>query len=165
MLSLDRDPATDQLVLSVQHAVSGERSFLHRFSYQVVLVEQVVPGEITGSLIWNAGAFTPVPLDAATVATRFSFVVHDGAAGAAGAVVANGTITSVAPATLLSGQGFRAAYRVDNAPLDRVISVACNLQGFPSNVVAGPTAEGIDTVTLTAAQPTRTDVDFEIGRS
>lgn len=161
-VSLDRDPATDQLVLSVQLAVAGKRSFLHRFSYQVVLVEQVVPGEITGSLIWSPGTFTPVPLDSATVATRFSFVVHDGAAGAAGAVVANGTITSVVLTTLSSGQGFRATYRVDNAPLDRLISVACDLQGFPSNLVARPTADGVDTVTLTAAQPTATGVDFTL---
>ena len=83
-----------------------------------------------------------------------------GADRAAGAVVANGTITSVAPATLLSGQGFRATYRVANAPLDRLISVACNLQGFPSDLVAVPTADGIDTVTLSAAQPTRSGVDF-----
>jgi hypothetical protein len=53
--SLDRDPATDQFVLSVRVGVSGKRSLLHRFFYQVVLVEQVLPGVMTGSLIWNEG--------------------------------------------------------------------------------------------------------------
>ena len=161
--TLDRDPATDQLVLTAELNVKGARSYLHRFSYQVVLVEQVVATEITGTLNWQRGVFTQSPPDLATVQDAFSVVVHDGGSDA-GPVIVLGTITSVTPASTIAGPSFQAAYEISGAPLDRLITVDCNVQELPSSLVMRPTTPGINTFTLTAAQPTRTGVDFRVGR-
>jgi hypothetical protein len=106
--TLEREPATVQLVLAVQLAVSGERSFLHRFAYQVVLVERVVATEITGTLTWQAATFTPAPADAATVARTFSVVAVDGIGLPFNPVLASGSIQSVT----LDGNAFHASYRI-----------------------------------------------------
>jgi len=159
--TLERDPATDQLVLAVQLAISGERSFLHRFSYQVVLLERVVATEITGTLTWPTANFSPVPPDPAMVGGTFSVVALEGAGVPVGPVIASGTITSVTPAADV----FHATYRIADAPKDKLLTVVCNVQGLPPELNMRPTAANITVMTLTAAQPTRAGVDFELVRT
>ncbi len=145
-------------MLTAELNVLGARSFLHRFSYQVVLVEQIIATGITGTLTWQRGVFPQSPPDLATVQGAFSVGVHDG--GPVDPVVAHGTITSITSTSTLAGPAFQAAYEIFGAPLDRTITVECDVQQLPSNIVMRPTSAGINTFVLTAAQPTRAGVDF-----
>lgn len=159
--ALERDLASDELVLTVALAISGERSYLHRFSYQVVLYEQVVATEITGTLTWQAATFSPVPPDPATVTNTLSVVAIEGAGAALGPVFAVGTIMSVNA----DGGAFHATYRITDVPKDKLLTVVCNVQGLPPEISMVPTDAGAAVLTLTAARPTRSGIDFLQHRS
>jgi hypothetical protein len=159
--TLERDPDTDQLALAVPLALNGERSYLHRFSYQVVLLERVVATEITGTLTWETAVFSPASPDPATVARTFSVVAQEGSGFPLGPVIASGTITSVTPA----GDLCHAAYRIADPPKDKLLTVVCNSSGLPPELNMAPAVDNINVMTLTAAEPTRAGVDFVMHRS
>lgn len=168
----------DELVLDTRLSLMGEASFLHRFSFQVVLVVRDVPAQISGELVWSTSQFRPA--EATPAAAQGAFVIEANAVTVTGGPppsapppgvpgtfstgtidlrpVAGGRIVSVT----VGEQTCRASYVIADPPKLRRLLVTVGAPGLHA-VGAGtvgmrPTGE-VD-FTLTPAAPTREHVDF-----
>jgi hypothetical protein len=175
--SVQTDPADGGLMLVVQLGMLGEKGFLHRFSYQVVLTERVVTTEITGTLTWPTAVFRPASADPSAVASTFALAANkvtfpsprpsSGPPGSFGSgspifePVATGQITSVAVADDVC----RATYRIAGPPKMIELTVTCAMLGLSPSDGMRPVVDGSNMFALTAAQPVRTGVDFVYHRT
>jgi hypothetical protein len=169
---------TGELLLTVNAALSGARTELDRFSYQIVAtVEPVVP-KITGTIAWPTELWNPPSLDAAVIQAQLAILANQFVPGTPGSfgssvTVAKGTITSVVVLDLPTpgklGQltpTCIANYEIDNPPLYAPLSVVVT----PSSIfkaasgsaigvaqVSGPLQFSLTTTTSTI------ECDFRIG--
>jgi hypothetical protein len=177
--SVQVDPADGGLLLVVQLGLLGERGFLHRFSYQVVLTERLVATAITGTLTWPTAVFRPASMDPSAVASIFVVTANKvtvpsapgppgppGSFGPPAALpilepLATGEITSVT----VAGDVCHATYRIAEAPKMIELTVICASDGLSASGQMRPVVAASDVVLLTAAQPVRAGVDFEYHRT
>jgi hypothetical protein len=165
-LSIDEN---GELVLHTFLALAGEPSTLNRFGYQVVAVDHALATEITGTLTWPTAWFRPASTDPATLSGAFTIEVEErtftpGPPGLGDVehltFLSFGTITSVT----IGDDKTSATYRAGGVPVDKALKVVVNQSALTPPGDAGarmsPTAPGLDLVQLSAAQPTKSGVDF-----
>jgi hypothetical protein len=165
-LSIDEN---GELVLHTFLALAGEPSTLNRFGYQVVAIDHALATEITGTLSWPTAWFRPASTDPATLAGAFTIEVKErtftpGPPGLGDieqlTFFSFGTITSVT----IGDDKTSATYRAAGVPVDRslqvVVSQSALLPPGDAGARMAPAAPGIDLVQLSAAQPTKSGVDF-----
>ncbi|GAA3228507.1 hypothetical protein GCM10017691_19710 [Pseudonocardia petroleophila] len=168
----------DELVLATRLSLMGEASFLHRFSFQVVLAMRDVPAQISGELVWNTSQFRPAETTPAAAQRAFvieanAVTVTDGPPPSApppgvpgtlptGTIdlrpVASGQIVSVT----VGEQTCRASYVIANPPKLKRLIVTVGAPGLHAvgTGTIGMRATGEADFTLTPAAPTREHVDF-----
>ena len=165
----------DELVLVVNLALLGEPSDLHRFSYQVVVVKRIVVSEITGTIRWSTSLFIPEATLPSAVADNVHVMAHfrtlttaTPGPGSFGGEIEH--LTPAAPGQIISltvneSECF-AGYIISNPPKGQELKVVVTQDGFfvppPTSIEAWPLVDGDDVLTITPAQPTRNDLDFEI---
>jgi len=171
-----------ELVLDTHIAAAGENTNLHRFSYQVVVIQRFVPSEITGTLSWPTAWFRPMSTDPGALAGVFTVVANEQTfttttppgsldSGPFGGPtvehltpVGTGQILGVAVDETTS----HASYRIADPPKDRQLRVTVSQQGLHptggglADMV--PTVGGANLFRLTVTQPGRSGVDFAAQR-
>jgi hypothetical protein len=176
------DPVDGGLMLVVTLGLLGERGFLHRFSYQVVLTERVVATEITGTLTWPTAVFRPGSADPSAIVPTFTVAANrvtfpspappgPPSPGSPGTFpspgppvveqLATGQITSLA----IADNVCRATYRITDPPKMVQLTVTCAMNGLTPADGMRPVVPHSNEFLLTAAQPVRTGVDFEYHRT
>jgi hypothetical protein len=164
--------AGSELVLDTQLALIGEPSFLHRFSFQVVLLTRDVPTAISGELTWNTTFFRPAEATPSAVQNAFvidaNTVTFDAGAPAGPGAFAPGTphFTPVATGAIVSvsvaDDVCHATYLIANPPKLQQLVVTVGAPGLHA-LGGGPIVmkpAGAFQFTLTAANPTQEHVDF-----
>ena len=162
--------ANGELVLHVFLALAGEPSTLNRFSYQVVVVDHALATEVTGTLRWPTAWFRPGSTDPATLSGAFTIDADErsflpGPPGLPSdteqlTFLARGTITAVT----IGDTTTTATYRISGLPVDKQMKVVITTGALEPPGDAGarmaPANTNLDLVQLSAAQPTRSGVDF-----
>lgn len=165
--SVDVDDAGD-LVLHTDLVLIGEWSALSRFSYQIVLTTRKVIAEISGTISWPTQWFRPPTPDPAGVSGIFTIVANrreitekDGGLGQFGEFTE--TLTPITPGEIISviidGEITRAVYRIVEPPKGIELKITVAQNGSLGDGVLFDAPHG-DIVTLTVAEPTRSDIDF-----
>lgn len=163
----------NELVLDIALALMGEPSYLHRFSFQVVLLTRDVPTQISGQLTWNTAYFRPPAATPAAVAGALQITADVVGFSGGGGTPGQGGFPSGTPTYTPVAQGQIMTVQVaeDVCRADYVISGPPKLQDLLVQVAApglhatdgGPirmTPTGAAEFSLTASQPTREHVDF-----
>ncbi|MFI5952697.1 hypothetical protein [Cryptosporangium sp. NPDC051539] len=160
--------STGELVLVTNLALMGEASFLHRFSYQVVLTNRIVTTEITGTLSWPTRFLRPSSATPAGVSGVFTITANlrtttPGGGPFGGTIehlvpVAPGHIVSVT----IADDTCHAIYRIPEPPKNQQLKVTVVQQGMhgPGQVTMEPVGFESNILTLSVAQPSRSNVDF-----
>ena len=158
------DEAGEVMLVAVL-AVKGEWSSLNRFGYQVVVENLHVTGDVAGTLTWRADYFSPSSLDPAAVSGAVTVSAHEFVApplGPAGALIANGVITTVTSSVSGTVQMIHAGYQITGVPRDRTVVIVAECPGLhtsvPLSMLANPGV--LVAFELTAADPARSGVDF-----
>lgn len=168
--SLAIDSATQELQLVVDLALMGDPASLNRFGYQVVVVAAVQVTGIAGTIrfaksVFDATGFSPAQVQQLFMVSANTQTWVPNPAGGFGTLqstpVAFGTITGITT----NGTDFDVAYDVPGAPYDQQLYVT--VQNGPSFTPSQPTAigqtAGPSPVTITAAAPSVSGVDFRVG--
>ncbi|KQY62429.1 hypothetical protein [Nocardioides sp. Root140] len=154
-----------ELVLVAHLALMGESSTLNRFSYQVVCIDHALATEVTGTLSWPTAWFRPASTDPASLAGAFD--IEAKAVRVTGGTMdeltflAFGTITGVTVGDTTT----TATYRVAGVPVDTLIEIVVVARALEPPGGAGarmlPDPFNVARFTLSAAQPTRGNVNFK----
>jgi hypothetical protein len=150
--------------------LAGEPSTLNRFSYQVVAIDHALATEVTGTLSWPTAWFRPGSTDPATLSGAFTIdaserTISPGPPGLPGETeqltfLARGVITAVT----IGDTTTIATYRITGLPVDKQMKVVVTTGALEPPGDAGarmaPATINADLVQLSAAQPTKSGVDF-----
>ncbi|MCA2272545.1 hypothetical protein JF780_07095 [Mycobacterium intracellulare] len=165
--TVDVDDA-GELVLHTDLVLIGEWSALSRFSYQIVLTTRKVVAEISGTISWPTQWFRPPTPDPAGVSGIFTVVANrreitekNSGPGQFGEFTE--VLTPITPGEIVSvsidEETTRAVYRIVEPPKGLELKVTVAQDGSLGDGVLFDAPHG-DLVTLTVAQPTRSDIDF-----
>jgi hypothetical protein len=154
------DPATRELELVVNLAAFGGASILHRFSYQVVVVNKPTPTEIAGTLTWQTASFRPPSTDPVALDPGFRITANRIAASGALIPFAFGSIAELQ----IGEQTCQAIYTIPNPPVSTQLTVIVECPVL-SPLVMDAVPTGSNSVLLTPLAPTRTDVNFVAARN
>ncbi|MFM9707849.1 hypothetical protein [Streptomyces galilaeus] len=158
----------EELVLIINLAVMGEPSSLNRFSYQIVLTHRMVVSEITGTISWPTAWLRPTAPTPAGVSGVFSLRANELTTTPASGPL-GGTVEHLLPLTpgeivsvVIGEETCLATYRIAEPPLGRnlKVTVAARKPNGAGETMLDPVAANGDLMTLSVAQPTRTNVDF-----
>lgn len=166
--SLDIDPNSQELLLTVDMALQGEHTGLNRFGYQVVALVTTQQTGISGVIRWNRGLFDPGGLSAGQIAQLFQitanhvdhFVPPAGFAYDKYTPVAYGVTSGLSHDTA----DFIVPYEIPGAPYGQPLVVKVDVgslfqcQGSPgAGQISGP-----NPVVLTVAAPGVSGIDFRV---
>lgn len=174
--SVALSPDTGELILTANTALSGSRTALSRFSYQIVATVEPVVAKISGVIAWPTELWDPPSLDPAVIAPQLAIAANQFVPGGPGSfgsnvTVAKGTVTSVERLELPTpGQRGRltqtcfASYEIDNPPLYAPLNVRVTPSAVfksPGNAIGAAQVSGPALFTLTTTAPTMV-CDFRI---
>jgi hypothetical protein len=149
------DPSTREVELVVNLATLGGTSILHRFSYQVVMVNKPVPAEIAGTLTWDTARFRPPSTDPIALDPGFKITANRFGADGQPIPFATGSIAEVQ----IGDPNCQAIYTIQNPPVSVNLHVIVECP-ILSPLVMRASPPGVDTLQLTPLAPTKTDVNF-----
>ncbi|HZD30825.1 MAG TPA: hypothetical protein VE779_04105 [Candidatus Angelobacter sp.] len=171
--SLAIDNNTQELLLLVDVALTGDPSELNRFGYQVVVVVTTQVTGISGTIRFDKSIFDASGLAPGQEAQLFliSAETHTpipppptgGFGGEQDTPVAYGTITGMS----VNGTDFDVAYSIPGAPYNQQLYVTADAGALftPSGQVFVTQNAGPDPVVLTVAVPGVSGVDFQAVRA
>lgn len=150
---------SQELVLVTNLALRGAASYLHRFSYQIVVTTRAVATEIMGSVTWPTAVFRPASTDPAPLASGFTITAFD-TSGPTLTPVASGAPTSVSIADVSCA----IVYTIDGAPTSVPLLIAIE-SSLLSPLIIEPTGPNLNVLTLNAGDPIRSGIDFVARKS
>jgi hypothetical protein len=169
---IELDPATGELILVVNTALSGEWSALNRFSYQVVVTVVRIGAAITGRITWPTALFRPESQDPAIAQRLFSVVANRYEyISATSNTFAYEKLTPLIPGAvekLVVGEDHcDAFYRITNPPMATDLKVTLGVADefraqSPGVNIAWGQSKGPQHFVLSPAHPAE-EVDFAIG--
>jgi hypothetical protein len=168
--SLAIDNTTQELLLQVNAAVSGDPSALLRFGYQVVVIAGTQVTGISGTIRFGKDVFDASKITTGQeqqlflVSADTQTVLPPPPGGSFGQIqnnpVAFGTITGMS----VSGNDFNVTYNIPGAPYNQQLFVIVQAGPLftPSQQTSTGQTGGPSPVVLTVAQPSVSGVDFRI---
>lgn len=169
---VDIDPDTQELLIRVDMALSGEHTHLHRFGYQVVATVTTQATGISGRILWNRSIFDAHALTLNQIAQTFRITAN---------LVERitpppGTLTfaydkytpvayGFAKGFSSEGADFVVPYEIPGAPYNQnlVVQVEVGSQFLTAGSPGAGQVAGPNPVRLTVTSPGIAGVDFRIG--
>ena len=166
--TLSVDPQSQELLLSVDMALQGEKTSLGRFGYQVVTVVTTQTTGISGTIRWSKGIFDASNVPPGQIAQMFQITANHVDHIAPPGGFAYDKLTPVAwgvtPGFSRDGADFAVPYEIPGAPYNQPLVVDVQV-GALFHSAGGPVAgqvAGPKPVVLTIAVPGVIGVDFRV---
>ncbi len=150
-----------ELTLITTLTTMGRKSFLRRFSYQILVTTRIAVNDITGTISWQTALFRPANATPAAVMDAIAVVANE---------VIGTELVPRTPGQFLSleiGDPTSAVhYRISHPPRGKLLQVTVETPGLQVTdplhfKLVRPVVTGTDIFTLTDEAPSRAGVDFE----